>query len=300
MAVAFDFWFLATPVAKKSALPTSQFAPGVVWYWRFDNSDMSDTRPPKPDARAAAKAGPPRIVVVTCAVLETEFEHLARGLPHLLRVEVLEQGLHREPDRLRRELQAVIDRVEAGTDAEAIVLGYGVCSRGTEGVRARRCKLVFARAHDCITHLLGCKERYARYVAEHPGTYWYSPGWNRHHTPPGKKRHDDLLKEYCEKYGEDNAQFLMETEQHWFKSYDRATYVDVGVGATPEDLAFTQECATWLGWKFDRQHGDPGLLRALLAGDWDNERFIVLEPGQTFRVTADARVIEPADGSATP
>ncbi|MFZ2644000.1 MAG: DUF1638 domain-containing protein, partial [Verrucomicrobiia bacterium] len=114
---------------------------------------------------------PPRIAVITCAVLEIEFNHFAQGLAHVIRVEVLEQGLHQYPDRLRRELQAAIDRVEAGTDAEAIVLGYGVCSRGSEGVRTRRCKLVIARAHDCITHLLGCRERYARYVAEHPGTY---------------------------------------------------------------------------------------------------------------------------------
>jgi hypothetical protein len=30
----------------------------------------------------------------------------------------------------------------------------------------------------------------------------------------------------------------------------------------------------------------------LLSGPWDNERFLVLEPGETFRMTADARVIE--------
>jgi hypothetical protein len=32
----------------------------------------------------------------------------------------------------------------------------------------------------------------------------------------------------------------------------------------------------------------------LLEGRWDEERFIVLEPGQTFRMTADERVMEPA------
>ena len=265
----------------------------------IDASNMSDTPPSSPDALGASKARPPRIAVITCAVLEIEFNHLASGLDHVIRIETLQQGLHNEPDKLRRELQAAIERVETETAPEAIVLGYGICSRGTEGVCTSHCKLVIARAHDCITHLLGSKERYARYAAEHPGTYWYSPGWNRHHTPPGKERYDKLFKEYCAKYGEENAQFLMETEQHWFKSYERATYVDIGVGATPEDIAYTQQCAVWLGWKFDRQCGDPGLLRAMLAGDWDNERFIVLEPGQTFHMTADARVIEPAGGPAT-
>ena len=42
-----------------------------------------------------------------------------------------------------------------------------------------------------------------------------------------------MYREYCEKYGEDNAKFLMETEQQWHANYDRATYVDVdGIGAT--------------------------------------------------------------------
>ncbi len=262
--------------------------------------NMNPSQPEQSNAPGVPTPGRPRIAVITCAVLEIEFNQLAKGLDHVVRVEVLEQGLHLDPDKLRRELQAAIDRVEDGTDAEAIVLGYGICSRGSEGVRTRRCKLVIARAHDCITHLLGSKERYARYVAEHPGTYWYSPGWNRYAVPPGKERYDKLYKEYCEKHGEDNAQFLMETEQHWFKSYDRATYVDIGVGATPEDIAYTQQCAAWLGWEFDRQCGDPGLLRAMLAGDWDNERFIVLKPGQTFRMTADDRVIEPIDDSTAP
>lgn len=234
----------------------------------------------------------PRTVVITCAVLETEIEHFAEGLDHIIEIEKLPQGLHNEPDRLRRDVQAAIDKVEEETDAEAIVLGYGLCSRGTEGIRTRRAKLVIARAHDCITLLLGCKQRYADYVREAPGTYWYSPGWNRHHIAPGEKRYLVLKQAYVEKYGEDNAEFLMETEQHWFSTYDRATYVDLGPGATKEDIAFTKDCAKWLGWNFDRQAGDPGLMKALLNAEWDDERFLVLEPGQTLRLTADERVIE--------
>ncbi len=236
----------------------------------------------------------PRTVVITCAVLEDEVAHFTQGLEHIVRVDLMPQGLHNEPDRLRRDLQAAIDKVEAETNAEAIVLGYGLCSRGTEGVRTARAKLVIARAHDCITVLLGSKERYAEYVRQAPGTYWYSPGWNKHHLPPGEERHRLLRQEYEQKYGEDNADFLMETEQHWFSTYDRATYVDMGPGATSEDVEFTQRCAKWLGWKFDRQRGDPGLLLALLNCEWDDERFLVLGPGQTLRMTADERVVEAA------
>ncbi len=198
-----------------------------------------------------------RIAVVLCRVLEDEIAHLARDAPQVVHLEHLPQGLHDDPPRLRVEVQAAIDRVEANTLADVIVLGYGVCSRGTEGLRTSRCRLVMPRAHDCITLLLGSKERYAKYASEHPGTYWYSPGWNRHHLPPGPERHARLLADYRARFGDDNAQYLMETEQHWFHTYDRATWVDLGLTATDADVAYTCRCANWLGWHFDQQKGNP-------------------------------------------
>jgi len=236
---------------------------------------------------------PPLIVVITCDVISEEVAEIARGEPRVLHIEVLRQGLHNDPPLLRAELQIAVDRVEAAMpEATAIVLGYGLCSRGVEGVVTKRCTLVLPRAHDCITLLLGDKDRYAEYVAAHPGTYWYSPGWNRCHVPPGRERYDKLYKTYLEKFGEDDAKFLMETEQAWFTSYDRATYVDLGTpGATDSDVAYTQACAQWLGWKFDRQKGSRTLLRDLITGNWDDERFLVLAPGQTPQMTADQQVV---------
>jgi hypothetical protein len=244
---------------------------------------------------ARPDSSPERVAIVTCAVLEDEITHLSADLKHVVHVEILEQGLHNEPDRLRTTLQAAIDRVEAGTDAEVIVLGYGLCGRGIEGVRAQRCRLVITRAHDCITLLLGCRHRYAEYVAEHAGTYWYSPGWIRCHVAPGEERFRLLRQHYVEKYGEDNADYLMQQEQVWFEHYDRATFVDLGVGDIDEGVRFTRQCAAWLGWRFDRQHGDPDLLRGLLTGPWPEDRFLVVEPGWTFKMTADDRVIGPVD-----
>lgn len=238
-----------------------------------------------------------RVAVVTCAVLEMEVRHYAAGLPMLTHVRVMEQGLHNEPDRLRNELQQAVEEVEQTTDANVVVLGYGLCSRGVEGVTTRKARMVLPRAHDCITVLLGSKERYAQYVRQNPGTYWYSPGWNLHHTPPGKERYDKLYKQYLDKFGADDAQFLMEAEQHWFTAYNRATYVDLTVGATEQDIQYTRDCANWLKWDFDHQKGDPQLLIDLLSGKWDDGRFVVLQPGQTIRMTADEGVMEVVDAS---
>jgi len=236
------------------------------------------------------------IAVVYCAVLEDEIEAFAKDNPRLIRLEKMPQGLHNEPDKLRSRLQSVVDRIEADCpEVSVIVAGYGLCSRGTEGVVTKRCRFVIPRAHDCITLLLGSKERYAEYVKNHPGTYWYSPGWNRHHIPPGKERYDTLRAQYVERFGEEDADYLMEEEQHWFSTYDRATFVDLKVLPSDHDQTFTQNCAKWLGWNYDRQVGDPGLIQSLLTGDWTPDRFVVLEPGQEFRMTIDERVIEVVD-----
>lgn len=241
----------------------------------------------------------PRMAVIACAVLEDEVRHFAETLGHITCFEFLPQGLHNEPPKLRTSLQEAIVRIEGGhPEVEAIALVYGLCSRGVEGVRSARCRIVLPRAHDCITLLLGSRESYDAYVARHPGTYWYSPGWNRCHVPPGRERYEKLLAEYRERFGEEDAVFLMEEEQSWFRKYNRAAYVHLGVACRPEDIEYTRGCAAWLGWSFDMQAGDSRLLTDLLAGGWDEKRFLVIAPGRTVRMTGDERIVEsaPAEG----
>lgn len=270
---------------------------------------------PSSDHPPAAGASARRIAIILCAVLEDEVRALAHHLPQLVAIHTLEQGLHNTPPLLRQRLQQAVDTLESTLHPDAIALAYGLCSRGTEEVTTRSAQLIIPRAHDCITLLLGSKERYAQYARENPGTYWYSPGWNRHHVPPGEDRYNESYAEYRKKFSEDDAQFLMETEQAWFSQYSRATYVDLGLtaetpdgspglGGSPalagtsaprtlaEDLAYTQKCAAWLKWSFDRQLGDPKLLRDLLQGPWDDDRFLVLNPGESLKMTADDRIIE--------
>lgn len=242
------------------------------------------------------RVGP--MAVIACAVLEDEVRHFAKPFGHITHIEILPQGLHNEPDRLRREVQGAIERVEAGFPAvSGIALVYGLCSRGVEGICPSRCRVGVPRAHDCITLLLGSRERYGEYVARHPGTYWYSPGWNRCHVPPGPERHEKLFREYREKYGEEDAEYLMEQEQSWFRKYNRAAYVHLGPGYSENDVAFSKQCADWLGWSFDMQVGNPALLRDLLCGAWDDARFIVIGPGQTPRMTADDRIVEAVEAA---
>lgn len=202
----------------------------------------------------------------------------------------MKQGLHNTPELLKAELQKAVDA--APDECDAVLLGYGLCSNGAAGVVARSKRLVLPRAHDCITLFLGSKERYRAYFDSHPGTYWYTPGWIECSVQPGKDRHELLRREYVEKYGEDNADYLMEMEQGWMKEYNNAAYVDLGIGDASRFKEYTRECARWLGWQCDELEGEPSLVREFVNGQWEPARFLVVEPGQSIVASHDESIVK--------
>ena len=236
------------------------------------------------------------IAVIACGVIEPEVRHFVNGAMHIMELVFLPQGLHDDPARMQRELQAAIDRAEANPRVGAIVLVYGLCSRGIENLRHDRCPLVIARAHDCVTLFLGDKDRYTAYQQANPGTYWFNPGWIRGGASPGPDREARLRKEYAEKFGADDVDYLIETDRESLAHYKRAAYVGLGLGDPSLEADYTRTCAACLGWGFDRVPGDPALLKALLFCDWDEKRFLTVPPRHVIRLTADADIIraEPA------
>lgn len=235
----------------------------------------------------------PQRAIIACLVLEEEFKEIIARTGVDAELVWMPQGLHNDPPLLRKELQKVVTELEAKhPDLQEIILGYGLCSRGSEEVKAQRCRIIIARAHDCITLLLGSKERYSKYVKQNPATYWYSVGWNRHHIPPGPARVEALRAEYSKRFDPEDVDYLMEEEQHWLKTYDRASFIHTGVSGAEEAGLETKACADYLGWKYDELKGAPGLMERLLCGPWDEEDFLVLEPGQSLKMTADDRVVE--------
>ncbi len=231
------------------------------------------------------------IAVIACGVIEPEVRHFAAGRPQIREMVFLPQGLHDDPVKMRRELQVAVDQAEANPAVEAIVLVYGLCGRGVEDLRHDRCPLVIARAHDCVTLFLGDKNRYAEHQRQHPGTCWYQPGWIRGRALPGPDREARLRREYTEKFGEDDVDYLLEMDRAGFVHYQYAAYVGLGLGDPAADLAYTRRCADCLGWSVTEVPGDPSLLRDLLHGEWDEKRYLLVPPRHVIRLTADDAII---------
>jgi len=222
-----------------------------------------------------------RFQFIVCKVMKREAYFCAARSKNIIDVVLMPQELHNEPDKLRTELQKALDRTSdiQGRPYDASLLGYGLCSNGVVGLSAK-ILIVIARAHDCATLLLGSKDKYQQYFNTHKGVYWYSPGWIETGYQPGRKRYEQTLKQYQQKYGRDNAKFLMEAEQSWISEYNWATYIDWGLANSADYKKYTKQCAEFLHWKYDEIKGDPALMQALLDGDWNDREFLLVQPGR--------------------
>jgi len=233
----------------------------------------------------------PRLALLACSVFEREITLHTCGAEHIAEVRFFEMGLHDRPDQLRATLQENLDAVDARSDIEAVVLAYGLCGRGTAGLRPLRHRLVIPRAHDCITVFMGSKEAYAEHQRRCPTCYYYTPGWNRERRVPGPQRLEMIKVELAKKFEPDEVEFLIETEREQWAMHDTATYLELGTSDAKAESAYAQKCAAWLGWKFEHQPGEPALLRDLLWGNWDAERFQIIEPGMQLGHAPDETIL---------
>lgn len=253
-----------------------------------------------------------RIKCITCEALARPTYLSAAYSPHNVDVDLVERGLHNRPAGLRQQLQAQIDAASEQKLGEryvydAVILVYGLCGQATAGLVARRIPLVIPKAHDCITLFLGSRQRYQDQFENHPGTYWYAQDYIERDDGTGSAlsmgsgADTDLelvYDEYVQKYGKDNADYLMEVIGAWQSHYQRAVYIDMGIADGAGVAARAQAEAARRGWTFERLPGDMLLLRGLLSGAWmqdpaatSSSDYLVVPPGQQVKMTFDGEVI---------
>jgi hypothetical protein len=187
------------------------------------------------------------IVVIACQVFQNLLE---KFLPADLvnQVTFLDYGLHVFPKKLTAAVQEQIDELEK---PGRILLGYGLCGNGLNGIQARQHTLLIPRADDCIAILLGSYQAYLKEFNDNPGTYYLTKGW--------LESGSDTLKEYHQvrdKYGAENAEWIMDQQ---YQHYNRL----VLVAHTQEDLEKYRP----------RAPASPAGPGSPPRGDWPAQRF---------------------------
>lgn len=242
------------------------------------------------------------LLAITCDILLRPAYFFAAQSPHVVEVVQLSAALHAQPRSLGKRIQEQVD--SAGPDIDAIVLGYGLCGGATAGLTARAVPIVLPRAHDCVTIFLGSRDRYRAEQEATPGTYWYvQDQMDRGNDLKGwllgdAARAEDAAAtraDYVERFGKDNAAYLMEVLGEWRTRYERGAFLDTGL-APAEDAAWhAREESERRGWRFERTLADLVLVRRLLFGEWGDD-FQILEPGERLEMSYDDEVVRAVAG----
>ena len=250
-----------------------------------------------------------RLKLIACEVLARGVYLSAARSPHIVDVELVEKGLHNTPDKLRVELQERIDSSRPDL-YQAILLGYGLCGNALLGLAARHTRLVVPRTHDCIALFLGSREAYNKQFSQNPGTYYYTADYIERTSSDkdnlsvslGTAVATDIqavYEQYVAKYGKDNADYLMEVMGAWSQHYSQG-----GLHRTRGNEV------SWVrAGRYGRSSAPAVVVRELLgslrlswqlvSGEWPEDDFLIVEPGQKIVVSYDDLVIRAAaDGHA--
>lgn len=242
-----------------------------------------------------------RLKLLACEILYREFSAAVARSTNRVDVEFLPKGLHdlgQEP--MRRRLDEALEAVDQSA-YDAVLLGYGLCSNGVLGLRSRRVPLVLPRAHDCITLFLGSKERYLEYFQRSPGVYYKTSGWIERGEGLQQLSSQSIQsrsgmtwthEELVARYGEDNARFLSEQLADMTRNYCGLTFIEMGVEPDDRFELHSRRLAAERGWKFEKLAGDMALIRQLVDGPWDEDRFLVVPPGSRVAASFDESVVK--------
>jgi hypothetical protein len=195
------------------------------------------------------------VVVISCQVLQ---DLLIRLLPPGLAKEVIimDYGLHRVPQKMTWTLQEAIDRIE---EPSLIVLGYGLCGNGLNGIQAGKHTLLVPRVDDCIALLLGSRKAYVHEFETVPGTYYLSKGWLESGSHPLKE-----YEEYLPKYGPERTMWFMDQQ---YQNYQRLVLVAHSEADLetyrPQALQVARFCERW-GMRYEELLGSDQYVRRLV------------------------------------
>lgn len=240
-------------------------------------------------------------IVVSCEVFRHEIELITSEMENPPPVYFMEMGLHERPDKLRETIQDFISKQEAKRqDDFTILLAYGLCGQGLSEIHCTKATLVLPKIHDCIPLLLGIKQDDACEVSLNGQTYWQSPGWVSYAHSEFLRNKEAKFNEYVEKYGEDNANYLMQEQLGWLQNYQTVRLIrwpqitQMEVRAKKSSGFFEDEARCFAGeaeLPYSDCAGSDNYLRALLEGGEDADLFLHIKPGSTAQLNADGAIV---------
>ncbi|WP_246637713.1 DUF1638 domain-containing protein [Crassaminicella profunda] len=205
---------------------------------------------------------------------------------------------HEYPKDMHKILQQKIDELEKVKDQyDYILLGFGLCGNVLEDLESRSIPIVAPRAHDCITLFMGSKETYEKYFKENTGTMYYIESWiDRNGLKKERKELESIgmnnsYEEYVEKYGEENAKYLIQMADEWKSRYNKALYISSEL--KHKDFSKeVKELAEERNWDYEERKNNCDLIKKMVNGEWQENKFLIVDQHSKIYHTTDSKLID--------
>jgi hypothetical protein len=194
------------------------------------------------------------IGIITCQVLEKEIKTLVKDMPEVSHFEVMEWGLHVQPDRLLAAVSGQIRKMEK--EVEVVMLGYGRCQAMNRLPVDFKVPIFRPEAEDCIGVLLG-QEQYEQEIRKEAGTWFFSRGW----TEMGM---DFIFHELQVSRMAEKGLDPLKIAHRMLKNFTRGLYIETGLEDDRRLWPKAQEISREFHLRLERTAGSFSPLRQTL------------------------------------
>ncbi len=207
--------------------------------------------------------------IIACEVMKEEILAASHGLD--IEFEFVPMGFHLYPEKLRSELQSILD---SSRGFQRIILAFGLCGGAARDLKASDYILTIPRVHDCIPIFLGSQERYEQLRLDEKGTFYLTCGWMY-----GEKLILSEYKRSFERFGEKKAVSII---NRIYGSYKKILFISTSDSREVECLQRSHEIARLLNLKYHVISGDSTYIEKIIKGPWNEESFVNVPPYGTI------------------
>lgn len=210
-------------------------------------------------------------VIIACSTIADELNLAIKETGCNFPVLWIESGLHINPEKLKARLQQELDHVD---NVEQVILGFGYCGNSLLGLKSKNFRIIFPRADDCITLMLGSTENRKK-ISSEMSTYFLTKGWLVYER--------NIWAEYLDtvnRMGKEKADRIYNI---LLRHYKRLGIVDTGAYDLEEFIKQTEIIAGELKLKHEVIPGTLTFLKKTVTGPWDDD-FVIINPGDEIKL----------------